>query len=898
MAGQSKSVIDIIIKATTTGFNNGIKTAETSLQKFGKGIKGVGASLNQYKVAILAASAAVAGIVLVVKKLTDAWIEEEKGIASLNAALTSHGYSIEKTKKQIDDYVAAQQRSTRFGDGETRKTIETLIDMNLGLEDAIKASTVAQDLAVAKGMDVVTAAELIGKAYNGNIGMLSRYGIVVDQAKYKSEGFGAVLDAMKGYSGRAAAEMDTLGGKIKQLKNYTEDVQEAIGKGLVLGMTNAISSSGDFTTSLERLVIKADAIGKWIAVYGIPGIKAYGTATWEVLRAVFTPGINVVMAFGTALSGVSKAMRFDIDGAKIAFRTATDLMKDIPGIVSKSWNIATKETDDYYKNAGKRAKEYDKISKVGATADTGARPGATGGDSAQTKDEKLQIELKKQQLELQKQLNDLRETGQLTEFKQTQVEQEHYRKLLETLKRDYPDAIDQIESVRGQLLDSIDAENKLREDALSKEIEGIKKADEERQTAHEKELKRLEDEAKALADWKAESEEQKASMKSDLYQSKEAEKRAGGRKGILTSIFRAALPGVAARADTKSEIADMKSAAAATAERANAMKKIDGELDVEAVKIQTLTTLYGNLQDAIMLARSEGKTERADALKQEQDEVIKEVIKLQGIETAKANRKKVDDEIKLQAEAQAKLAEQQYEEMHSAISNAISDGFEDGKNPLKSFVETLGAKLKKQLADNLATMIMGGGSGGGFMGGMTGGGSGGGGGGILGALGGLFGGGGGKGGAPTQFAAGWQSMASGIGDTSGAGAAASGGGGLLASTNPISAAIMAYSLYKSFSGNEVRPGLSGVQPIFDPVTMRSSGGTDALYGSDIFGTAAFSARNAGNALLKEGANIRRGFDVTVKASKEFDVDVEERNVGNSIKSKVRGTADRTNFENL
>jgi hypothetical protein len=51
-------------------------------------------------------------------------------------------------------------------------------------------------------------------------------------------------------------------------------------------------------------------------------------------------------------------------------------------------------------------------------------------------------------------------------------------------------------------------------------------------------------------------------------------------------------------------------------------------------------------------------------------------------------------------------------------------------------------------------------------------------------------------------------------------------------------------------------------------------------------------------LFKEGAGIRRGIDVTVKASKEFDVVVEERNVGNSIKSNVRGIARRTNFEQL
>ena len=153
------------------------------------------------------------------------------------------------TSQALLDQARALQQVSTFGD-EAVIEAQALIGAFVKDEEAIKAATAATlDLAAAKGMDLVVAADLVSKTLGSSTNALSRYGIEVKGAV----GSTVRLESLTGnladvFGGQASAQAETMSGKLAQMKNALGDAAEAFGEllfPLVIPLAEGLKAIGE-----------------------------------------------------------------------------------------------------------------------------------------------------------------------------------------------------------------------------------------------------------------------------------------------------------------------------------------------------------------------------------------------------------------------------------------------------------------------------------------------------------------------------------------------------------------------------------------------------------------------------------------------------------------------------
>lgn len=182
--------------------------------------------------AIRGAGEAVAGFfkTLVVDSVQAAQ-ESEAATARLNQALAQSGRYSKQASDSFKEFASSLQSTTSFEDDaivSAGALIQTLGQLD---EDGLKkATTAALDLSAALGVDLNTAAMLVGKAAAGEVGSFGRYGIAIEEGATKAETFARALDALQSrFGGSAQTQVMTFAGATEQLKNAFGDFQEEVG---------------------------------------------------------------------------------------------------------------------------------------------------------------------------------------------------------------------------------------------------------------------------------------------------------------------------------------------------------------------------------------------------------------------------------------------------------------------------------------------------------------------------------------------------------------------------------------------------------------------------------------------------------------------------------------------
>jgi hypothetical protein len=195
---------------------------------------GMGSSLQKLKQHWMAVTAATAAAVAMAKKSIEAFMRQEDAEMKLAVAMRNAGTYTRENLQAMKDYASGQQLITKYGDEVTLATMANLQTYGMSTE-AMKAATKASmDLASAKGMDLKMASELVGKAFVGETGTLSRYGIILEKGIPQTEKFAAVLGLIEQrFGGTAQAELETYGGQWKKISNWWGDIAEKVGIGLL-----------------------------------------------------------------------------------------------------------------------------------------------------------------------------------------------------------------------------------------------------------------------------------------------------------------------------------------------------------------------------------------------------------------------------------------------------------------------------------------------------------------------------------------------------------------------------------------------------------------------------------------------------------------------------------------
>lgn len=900
--------LEIVIKAITKPFVDAMAAASASAKKMGadtqkagddasQGLKRAGDSakstssgFNAFggvvkstissmltQIAIL--SAAIAGVVITVKKVTEAWMEQETTTTRLNSAIKRSGQNLNEAAVAFDDYTAKMQ-AMGVAEDVIQNNLIKLTKAGFDYEKAVKLNNAAMALGYRQYGDFAAGTNAVEMAMVGATKGIKRLGVEVDAGASKAQIYEAIIKKAGDTTATFGDYSNTTAGKIGALKEVSAEATEAIGKGLVGGLINATSTGGNFNKNIENTMNWLNKVAEVIAVWVIPGIKAFISTIVGFERTVATPVINALMAIAAGFTAIGQAAARDLQGAQASWQIMKELVKGIPSDMKQGWAETKKAANGYFDDAEKRLKQFNKL---GRSTEGGREAPPNLGAGGDAKKATASDYLSSERLRIENEILDKKlEGNDALEYEKSQLVV-----ILEHLKKTKDSFREQVEVKRR--IHDIDQDFEKQREEASKRAADQREREQKEALDMAKEFAEdvaREDEkaAREAAEWaeKKRRIEEKARAEQSEYREKEA--RAGGTRGTLTQIFTGLFPGIAAKEAQKEWAADIEKQIALEKQLAYAT---GAAYDETGQRIQAVIARIQELQ-------AEGKDTTA---------LMKDLQTLgrqrAAEERVAEGKKAAAEQAKAIEEAQKRANEAQYEDTKNMYKSAIRVGMEEGAAAgAKSLADAVKEKMMDAVAESIANAMMGGGGvGGGSISMMFGGGGGGKGGGFLGMLGGLFGGGGGgKSTAPSAFAQGWAGMKP---EANVMGAATKGGGfpGMLGGAMGFLGPALAMGSMFGLFGGKKKQEMSGVQPIFGGPSVR---GTDwgALYGGDIFQSASFSARNQGNALLKERAAARMGAQevkVTVDSSKDFHVKIEKKMTGVMNFQEVKGTPSRTGF---
>lgn len=205
------------------------------LNKAGKETQGFSSKVSKYgKIAAksLLAVGAAAGV-MAIKLGVDAVkgaIEDEASQKKLAKALQNTTKATDAQIAATEDYIGKTQIQFGIADTKLRPALANLARATGDLTKAQKLNNLAIDIAAATGKDLGSVSLALSKAYNGNLGALTKLGIPLDANIIKTKDFEAATDQLqKLFGGSAQANTKTLEGQLSILRETFGELQEGVG---------------------------------------------------------------------------------------------------------------------------------------------------------------------------------------------------------------------------------------------------------------------------------------------------------------------------------------------------------------------------------------------------------------------------------------------------------------------------------------------------------------------------------------------------------------------------------------------------------------------------------------------------------------------------------------------
>ena len=203
-----------------------------------KVIAGVDTKVSGFKKALgglaiipgpLAAVAGVGALGLVLADATRAAIEDAEEVSKLKQTYQTATGSLAGFDDWMNKAVKSGERLA-FTDSQVRDALNLLTIQGHDAEEATRRLAIAQDLSRATGMDMQTAAKLVGKVSAENTEVLKRYGITLGENATEEEALAAIQAKV---SGAAQAHADTTAGKMERLQIRMDELKEVLGAKLL-----------------------------------------------------------------------------------------------------------------------------------------------------------------------------------------------------------------------------------------------------------------------------------------------------------------------------------------------------------------------------------------------------------------------------------------------------------------------------------------------------------------------------------------------------------------------------------------------------------------------------------------------------------------------------------------
>ena len=227
------------VNADVSGFQKGMLKAEKSLNKFAKGIEGIGkkgivGSLANITLAMGGVATAFKTATKIVKEVakavgecTEAYKAQAIAERSLQTAIDNNPYISGTSLNALKQFASEMQAVTNYGDEQILQLETQLVSLGRTEEETMKIIKVATDMASSGTVSLDTAITQLNATLNGNIGRLGQQNAELKALTEEELKSGKAIDILgEKFKGLSSATIDTS----KQLQNIKGDFKEAIGE--------------------------------------------------------------------------------------------------------------------------------------------------------------------------------------------------------------------------------------------------------------------------------------------------------------------------------------------------------------------------------------------------------------------------------------------------------------------------------------------------------------------------------------------------------------------------------------------------------------------------------------------------------------------------------------------
>jgi hypothetical protein len=261
---------------------------------------------------------------------------------------------IKRTTGATDEQIASveklidkQEIASAVSGDELRVALANLVRTTGDVQFAQEQLNLALDISAATGKDLAGVSEGLGKAFQGNIGALTKLGVPLDQSVIKSKNLSEVIKTLSTQFGGAAAEQaDTFSGRLKILEMSLGKVVEGIGYALLpiaerlvaFFQTKVVPVIQAFSDTLAGGGGLRDALlaaGAQMGVFGIKAVNAAETVTkafvtmTNILIGVAKP---IILVLRELTEGFTLLRTGSIDAANKAGQGFTDVYNSLSGL--------------------------------------------------------------------------------------------------------------------------------------------------------------------------------------------------------------------------------------------------------------------------------------------------------------------------------------------------------------------------------------------------------------------------------------------------------------------------------------------------------------------------------------------------------------------------------------
>lgn len=220
-----------VISQFASSVNTSMDTADSSVQRFTKGVAEIGA-----------AGIGIGAI------LTSLGSGEQQAAEQLDQSITNAGQSVTDYKDRIDQAEASGEKFAQTHEN-TDNALRVLVQSYGDTGAALDRMQVTENLAAARGESLTQAATEIARVHGGATRVLKQFDIQVGQNKDGSKDYeGAIDELSRKLDGQAAASVDNATGKFRvfgtELKDEVATFGQQYGPAILIASTGITALSG------------------------------------------------------------------------------------------------------------------------------------------------------------------------------------------------------------------------------------------------------------------------------------------------------------------------------------------------------------------------------------------------------------------------------------------------------------------------------------------------------------------------------------------------------------------------------------------------------------------------------------------------------------------------------